>query len=83
MSSSIESDDIPTLQINQLMNSMKILSETNKEYNQTEEKSNDNNDKQIEEQFEDTIEEDDLDDLEGPTDEDIMNVENGVEGDED
>ena len=41
------------------------------------------NDKQIEEQFEDTIEEDDLDDLEGPTDEDIMNVENGVEGDED
>ena len=41
------------------------------------------NDEQIEEQFEDTIEEDDLDDLEGPTDEDIMNVENGVEGDED
>ena len=35
-----------------------------------------------EDEFEDTLEED-LDDLEGPTDEDIMNVENGVEGDED
>lgn len=42
------------------------------------------NDEQVEEQFEDTIdEEENLDDLEGPTDEDIMNVENGVEGDED
>ena len=42
------------------------------------------NDEQVEEQFEDTIdEEENLDDLEGPTDEDMMNVENGVEGDED
>ena len=42
------------------------------------------NEGQVEEEFEDTIdEEENLDDLEGPTDEDMMNVENGVEGDED
>lgn len=44
MSSSIESDEIPTAQIDQLMNSMKINSETNKDYVTTAKKDSERED---------------------------------------